>query len=60
MEGGFASNTVVPISVQEGKDIHAKLTQPKGRLITSSLSMEKQKLEEQVHQLRMKIVELER
>lgn len=48
------------ISVHEGKEIYAKLTMPKGRLITSSLSMEKQKLEEEVQQLRMKIVQLER
>lgn len=48
------------IPVQEGRDLHAKLTKPKGRIITSSLSMEKQKLEEEVQQLRMKIVQLER
>lgn len=60
MGGMLASDTVVPISVHEGKDLYAKLTQPKGRLITSSLAMEKQKLEEQVQQLRMKIVQLER
>lgn len=54
------SQVTVSISVQEGKDLHAKLTQPKGRLITSSLSMEKQKLEEEVQQQRMKIVQLER
>lgn len=46
-------------SFQEGKDIQAKLINPKGQVITSSLSMEKKKLEEEVQQLRMKIVELE-
>lgn len=58
--GGGKQVTLWSISVQEGRDMHAKLTQPKGRFITSSLSMEKQKLEEEVQQLRMKIVQLER
>lgn len=60
MGGGLASDTVVSISVQEGRDLHAKLTMPKGRFITSSLSLEKQKLEEEVQHHRMKIVQLER
>lgn len=58
--GGLASDPVVSNSVQEGKDIHAKLTNPKGWAITSSLSMEKKKLEEEVQQLHMKTVQLER
>ncbi|CAJ1077519.1 centromere-associated protein E isoform X5 [Xyrichtys novacula] len=46
-------------SFLQGEDLHARLTNPKGSLITSSVLQEKAKLEEEVKQLHLKIAELE-
>ncbi|XP_023132106.2 centromere-associated protein E isoform X2 [Amphiprion ocellaris] len=45
-------------SFLQGKDLHARLTNPRG-LVTSSVQLEKAKLEEEVKELRLKITELE-
>uniref|UniRef100_A0A3P8RL84 Uncharacterized protein n=1 Tax=Amphiprion percula TaxID=161767 RepID=A0A3P8RL84_AMPPE len=45
-------------SFLQGKDLHARLTNPRG-LVTSSIQLEKAKLEEEVKELRLKITELE-
>lgn len=47
-------------SVLQGEDLHARLTNPRGLVIKSSISLEKTKLEEEVTQLRLKITQLER
>lgn len=47
-------------SVLQGKDLHARLTNPRGSVVSSSILMEKSKLEKEVSQLHMKITELER
>lgn len=47
-------------SVLQGEDLHARLTNPRGLVIKSSIGLEKSKLEEEVQQLRLKITELER
>lgn len=47
-------------SVLQGEDLHARLTNPRGLVIKSSVVLEKTKLEEEVKQLQLKITELER
>ncbi|KAM4712295.1 centromere-associated protein E isoform 2-T2 [Anableps anableps] len=42
-----------------GKELHARLTNPKGTVIQSSVLLEKTKLEEEVKQLQLRITELE-
>lgn len=51
---------MVVSSVLQGEDLHAKLTNPKGLVVRSSILLEKTKLEEEVKQLQLKITELER
>ncbi|XP_028262364.1 centromere-associated protein E isoform X2 [Parambassis ranga] len=46
-------------SFLQGEDLHARLTNPRGVLIKSSVLLEKTKLEEEVKQLQLKITELE-
>ncbi|XP_022620519.1 centromere-associated protein E [Seriola dumerili] len=46
-------------SFLQGEDLHAKLTNPRGLVIKSSIQLEKTKLEEEVKQLQVKIIELE-
>ncbi|KAF7649917.1 hypothetical protein LDENG_00133800 [Lucifuga dentata] len=46
-------------SFLQGKDLHARLTNPRGLLVKSSICLEKAKLEEEVKQLHAKINELE-
>ncbi|XP_062293699.1 centromere-associated protein E [Scomber scombrus] len=46
-------------SILQGEDIHARLTNPRGLLIKSSVHLEKTKLEDEVRQLQLKISELE-
>ncbi|XP_030578140.1 centromere-associated protein E isoform X1 [Archocentrus centrarchus] len=43
----------------QGKDLHARLTNPRGSVISSSVLLEKSKLEEEVKQLQVKTAELE-
>ncbi|KAI3364122.1 hypothetical protein L3Q82_010799, partial [Scortum barcoo] len=43
----------------QGEDLHARLTNPRGLVIKSSILMEKTKLEEEVKLLQLKITELE-
>lgn len=52
--------TVVVSSVLEGEVLHAKLVNPKGQVVQSSILLEKTKLEEEVKQLHLKITQLER
>lgn len=47
-------------SVLQGEDLHARLTNPRGLVVKSSILLEKTKLEEEVKQLQLKITELER
>ncbi|KAJ4928849.1 hypothetical protein JOQ06_004472 [Pogonophryne albipinna] len=47
-------------SFLQGEDLHARLTNPRGLVIKSSVQLEKTKLEEEVKQLQRKITELER
>lgn len=47
-------------SVLQGEVIHARLTNPRGLIFKSSVGLEKNKLEEEVQQLQLKITELER
>ncbi|XP_043963958.1 centromere-associated protein E-like isoform X1 [Gambusia affinis] len=42
-----------------GKELHARLTNPRGTMIQSSILLEKTKLEEEVNRLRLRITELE-
>ncbi|XP_027899841.1 centromere-associated protein E isoform X2 [Xiphophorus couchianus] len=42
-----------------GKELHARLTNPRGTMIQSSILLEKTKLEEEVKQLLLRITELE-
>ncbi|XP_076026646.1 centromere-associated protein E [Genypterus blacodes] len=42
-------------SILQGEDLHARLTHPRGAVIQSSVHLEKNKLEEEVKQLRAKI-----
>ncbi|XP_044232862.1 centromere-associated protein E isoform X5 [Thunnus albacares] len=46
-------------SFLQGEDLHARLTNPRGLMIKSSIHLEKTKLEEEVKQLQLKIAELE-
>ncbi|XP_008275454.1 centromere-associated protein E [Stegastes partitus] len=46
-------------SFLQGKELHARLTNPRGLVIKSSIQLEKIKLEEEVKELRLKIIELE-
>ncbi|KAM6992315.1 centromere-associated protein E [Tautogolabrus adspersus] len=46
-------------SFLQGEDLHARLTNPRGVIIKTSILQEKTKLEEEVKQLQMKITELE-
>ncbi|XP_060908635.1 centromere-associated protein E isoform X3 [Labrus mixtus] len=46
-------------SFLQGEDLHARLTNPRGVVIKTSILQEKTKLEEEVKQLQMKITELE-
>ncbi|XP_041831862.1 centromere-associated protein E isoform X3 [Melanotaenia boesemani] len=46
-------------SFLQGKDVHARLTKPRGVMTESSILLEKTKLEEEVKQLQLKIIELE-
>nr|XP_033505098.1 centromere-associated protein E isoform X5 [Epinephelus lanceolatus] len=46
-------------SFLQGEDLHARLTNPRGLVIKSSVVLEKTKLEEEVKQLQLKITELE-
>lgn len=57
---GDSRRAVVSNSVLQGEDLHARLTNPRGLVIKSSISLEKTKLEEEVMQLRLKITQLER
>lgn len=54
------TNVVMLDSVLQGEDLHARLTNPRGVVIKSSVLLEKTKLEEEVKQLQLKITELER
>ena len=54
------TDVVMLNSVLQGEDLHARLTNPRGLVIKSSVQLEKTKLEEEVKQLRLKITELER
>lgn len=47
-------------SVLQGEELHARLINPRGLVIQTSILLEKTKLEEEVKQLRLKITELER
>lgn len=51
---------ILLISVLEGKDLYARLTKPRGQVISSSIVLEKTKLEEEVKQLHSKISELDK
>lgn len=53
--GNFPSDPVLSHSAQEGEDFYANVTNPRGWVTMSSLSVE-----EEVQQLSMKIVQLER
>lgn len=57
---GNKSSVVLLKSVLQGEDLHARLTNPRGVVTTSSVIMEKNKLEEEVRQLQLKITQLER
>ncbi|KAF6719290.1 Centromere-associated protein E [Oryzias melastigma] len=46
-------------SFLEGEVLHAKLVNPKGQVVQSSILLEKTKLEEEVKQLHLKITQLE-
>ncbi|KAM9840829.1 centromere-associated protein E [Aulostomus maculatus] len=46
-------------SFLQGEDLHARLTNPRGLVIKSSILLEKNKLEEDIKQLQLKITELE-
>ncbi|XP_033932064.1 centromere-associated protein E isoform X2 [Pseudochaenichthys georgianus] len=46
-------------SFLQGEDLHARLTNPRGLVVKSSVQLEKTKLEEEVKQLRLQITELE-
>ncbi|XP_030293943.1 centromere-associated protein E isoform X2 [Sparus aurata] len=46
-------------SFLQGEDLHARLTDPRGGVIKSSVMLEKTKLEEEIKQLRLKITGLE-
>ncbi|XP_076613156.1 centromere-associated protein E [Chaetodon auriga] len=46
-------------SFLQGEDLHARLTNPRGLVIKSSIALEKTKLEEEIKQLQVKISELE-
>ncbi|KAM7367519.1 hypothetical protein PAMP_013810 [Pampus punctatissimus] len=46
-------------SFLQGEDLHARLTNPRGLVIKSSILLEKTKLEEEVKRLQVKITELE-
>ncbi|XP_070844021.1 centromere-associated protein E [Chaetodon trifascialis] len=46
-------------SFLQGEDLHARLTNPRGLVIKSSIVLEKTKLEEEIKQLQLKISELE-
>ncbi|KAM3601788.1 uncharacterized protein V6R79_018953 [Siganus canaliculatus] len=46
-------------SFLQGEDLHARLTNPRGLVMKSSIMLEKAKLEEEVKQLQQKIAELE-
>ncbi|XP_034006457.1 centromere-associated protein E isoform X11 [Trematomus bernacchii] len=46
-------------SFLQGEDLHARLTNPRGLVIKSSVQLEKTKLEEEVKRLRLKVTELE-
>lgn len=54
------SNPCFSVAVIRGEDLHARLTTTRGRIVQSSVLLEKNKLEEEVRQLQKKIVELER
>lgn len=58
--GRLTGRAVVSNSVLQGEDLHARLTNPRGLLIKSSISLEKSKLEEEVTQLRLKTTQLDR
>ncbi|XP_028460939.1 centromere-associated protein E isoform X5 [Perca flavescens] len=47
------------VSILQGEDLHARLTNPRGLGIKTSILQEKTKLEEEVKMLHMKIIELE-
>lgn len=47
-------------SVLQGQDLHARLTNPSGLVVSSSILLEKNKLEEDIKQLQLKISKLER
>ena len=58
---GTVNNSVMMLTpVLQGEDLHARLTNPRGLLIKSSVHLEKTKLEDEVRQLQLKISELER
>ncbi|XP_041813992.1 centromere-associated protein E isoform X2 [Chelmon rostratus] len=46
-------------SFLQGEDLHARLTNPRGLVIKSSIVLEKTKLEEETKQLQLKIAELD-
>lgn len=54
------SMVVVLAPVRQGQELYERLINPKGYKITSSIAMEKARLEEEVQQLQQKITELER
>ena len=47
-------------SVLRGEDLRARLTNPAGLVIKSSVQLEKTKLEQEVKELQLKISQLER
>lgn len=53
-------NAVMLNSVLQGEDLHARLTNPRGLVVKSSILLEKTKLEEEVKQLQLRITEMER
>ncbi|KAL6095557.1 cenpe [Pungitius sinensis] len=46
-------------SLLQGEELHARLINPRGLVVQTSIALEKTKLEEEVKQLRLKITELE-
>lgn len=51
---------LVLAAVQQGQELYDRLTNPKGYKISSSIALEKVKLEEEVQKLKQKVTELER
>lgn len=45
---------------RQGQELYERLTNPKGYRVTSSIALEKARLETEVQQLQQKVAELER